>query len=82
MRYAPEELAQVKEFLPAGAPLPSCPRQAALDCWMELPGISVVVSGSSMLFSPSVRPQEQECCHSLKREHAATVTDRALAPVG
>jgi hypothetical protein len=31
MRYTPEELAQVKASLAAGAPLPPCPRQAALD---------------------------------------------------
>jgi transposase len=48
MRYTAEELAQVKASLPAGAALPPCPRQAALDYWMELPGISVV-SGSSIV---------------------------------
>jgi transposase len=48
MKYTPEELAEVKASLPAGAPLPPCPRQAALDSWMELPGISVV-SGSSIV---------------------------------
>ena len=48
MRYTAEELAQVKAWLPAGAPLPPCPRQVALDYWMELPGISVV-SGSSIV---------------------------------
>ena len=48
MRYTAEELAQVKASLPAGAPLPPCPRQVALDYWMELPGISVV-SGSSIV---------------------------------
>ena len=46
MKYTPEELAQVKASLPAGAPLPPCPRQAALDSWMELPGISVVSRSS------------------------------------
>jgi transposase len=48
MKYTAEELAQVKASLPAGAPLPPCPRQAALGYWMELPGISVV-SGSSIV---------------------------------
>lgn len=48
MRYTPEELAQVKAWLPAGAPLPPGPRQAALEYWMELPGISVI-SGSSIV---------------------------------
>lgn len=48
MKYTPEELAQVKASLPAGAPLPPCPRQVALDYWMELPGVSVV-SGSSIV---------------------------------
>jgi transposase len=48
LKYTPEELAQVKASLPAGAPLPPCPRQAALEYWMELPGINVV-SGSSIV---------------------------------
>ena len=48
MKYTPEELAQVRALLPAGVPLPPCPRQAAVDYWMELPGISVV-SGSSIV---------------------------------
>jgi hypothetical protein len=47
MNYTAEELAEVKASLPAGAPMPPCPRQAALAYWMELPGISVV-SGSSI----------------------------------
>ena len=37
MKYTPEELAQVKAALPPGTPLPPCPRQAALEYWMELP---------------------------------------------
>lgn len=48
MKYTPEELAAVQAALPAGAPLPPCPRQVALHNWMELPGISVV-SGSSIV---------------------------------
>ena len=48
MNYTPEERAQVRASLPADVPLPPCPRQAALDYWMELPGISVV-SGSSIV---------------------------------
>lgn len=48
LKYTPEEMAQVKASLPEGAPLPPCPRQAALEYWMELPGISAV-SGSSIV---------------------------------
>jgi transposase len=48
MKYTPEELAQVKAALPPGTPLPPCPRQAALEYWVELPGISLV-SGSSIV---------------------------------
>jgi len=48
MKYTPEELAQVKAALPPGVPIPPCPRQAALEYWMELPGISVI-SGSSIV---------------------------------
>ena len=48
MKYTPEELAQVRALLPAGVPLPRCPPQAAVDYWMDLPGISVV-SGSSIV---------------------------------
>jgi len=48
MKYTPEELVQVKAALPPGTPFPRCPRQAALEYWMELPGISMV-SGSSIV---------------------------------
>jgi hypothetical protein len=48
MKYTPEELAQVKASLPAGTPLPPCPRQTALEYGMQRPGISVV-SGSSIV---------------------------------
>ena len=48
MKYTPEELVQVKAALPPGTPLPPCPRQTALEYWMELPGISMV-SGSSIV---------------------------------
>ena len=48
MKYTPEELVQVKAALPPGTPLPPCPRQAALEYWMELPGISMV-SGSRIV---------------------------------
>lgn len=48
MDYTAEELAQVKAGLPPDAPVPPCPRQVALNYWMELPGIGVV-SGSSIV---------------------------------
>ena len=48
MKYTAEELAQLKASSPAGAALPPCPRQVALDYWMELPGISLI-SGSSIV---------------------------------
>ena len=48
MKYTPEELVQVKAALLPGTPLPPCPRQAALEYWMELPGISMV-SGCSIV---------------------------------
>ncbi len=48
MKFTPEELARVVALLPPGASMPLSPREQALQCWMELPGIARV-SGSSIV---------------------------------
>ena len=48
MQFTAEELARVMALLAPGEPIPLCPRQEALQYWIELPGVSTV-SGSSIV---------------------------------
>src|SRR5439155_18426391 len=46
MKPTAEEIARMRESLPAEAPLPPSPREEAIRLWMELPGVGLTTACS------------------------------------
>jgi transposase len=46
MKPTAEEIARLRESIPADAPLPPSPREEAIGLWMELPGIGLTTASS------------------------------------
>jgi transposase len=46
MKPTAQEIARMRESLPADAPLPPSPREEAILLWMELPGVGLITASS------------------------------------